>query len=114
MRVTGTGTTGLTGSTVTRPLRSRGDEAAGSAATAAARQHRGRRPGGHPRHGERRAALADSFLQTTHPPTPLSGPTSLEEAMKSAPPLGESNEGKQRKHPPRPGYRPHPRPPPLV
>jgi hypothetical protein len=55
------------------------------------RQHRGR-PGGDPRHGRRREALADNFVQTTHPPTPRSGTTSMKEAMNSAPATGESNE----------------------
>ena len=55
------------------------------------RQHRGRLPGGDPRHGGRRGALADNFVQTTHPPTPRRGTTSMEEAMIS-PAIGESNE----------------------
>src|SRR5262247_4685606 len=42
MRVAVTGATGLIGSTVTHPLRSRGDEAVGSAATAAAAAPRAR------------------------------------------------------------------------
>jgi ketosteroid isomerase-like protein len=37
-------------------------------------------------------ALADNFVQTTHPPTPRSGTTSMGEAMNSAPAIGESNE----------------------
>jgi len=43
-------------------------------------------------HGERREALADNFVQTMHPATPRSGTTSMEEAMKSAPAVGESYE----------------------
>ena len=39
-----------------------------------------------------REALADNFVQTTHPPTPRAGTTSVEEAMNSAPAIGESNE----------------------
>jgi hypothetical protein len=49
------------------------------------RQHRGRRPGGDPRHGRRREAFTDNFVQTTYPPTPRSSTTSMEEAMNSAP-----------------------------
>jgi hypothetical protein len=37
-------------------------------------------------------ALADNFVQTTHPPTPRSGTTSMGEAMNFAPAIGESNE----------------------
>jgi ketosteroid isomerase-like protein len=37
-------------------------------------------------------ALADNFVQTTHPPAARSGTTSMEEAMSSAPAIGESNE----------------------
>jgi hypothetical protein len=42
-------------------------------------------------HGTVSPALADNFAQTTHPPTPRSG-TSMEEAMNSAPAIGESDE----------------------
>jgi hypothetical protein len=34
----------------------------------------------------------NNFVQTTHPPTPRSGTTSMEEAMNAAPAIGESDE----------------------
>jgi ketosteroid isomerase-like protein len=37
-------------------------------------------------------ALADNFVQTTHPPTPRSGTTSMEEAMNSAPSAAMSSQ----------------------
>ena len=43
-------------------------------------------------HGERLEALADNFVQTTDPATPRSATTSMEEAMNSAPAVGESYE----------------------